>query len=190
MKVLGISGSPRRGGNTDLLLAEVLKGARSCGAETKTVFLNDLCYITCQHCDACFEAGACKYDDDMQMVYRELASAERIVLASPVHFGGVSAQTKAMMERCQSLWARKYILKVPPLGDSRPRWGLFISVGGRQTQNAFAPSIDEVKAYFASLDIIYAGELVFAGIDGKGEITKHPRALEQANAIGRKLAGG
>ncbi len=190
MKVLGISGSPRRGGNTDLLLAEVLRGAASQGAEVKTIFLNDLDYIPCQHCDACFEAGSCKYEDDMQMVYRELAWADRIVLASPLHFMGVSARTKAMMERCQSLWARKYILKIPPLGTSKLRWGLFISVGGRTAQNMFQPSIAEVKAFFASLDISYAGELVFAGIDSKGEITKHPRALEQAYAVGRKLAGG
>jgi multimeric flavodoxin WrbA len=190
MKVLGISGSPRRGGNTDLLLAEVLKGAANCGAEIKTIVLNDLDYIPCQNCDACFEAGRCKYEDDMQMVYCELSSADRIVLASPVHFMGVSARMKAMMERCQSLWARKYILKIPPLGNSRVRWGLFISVGGRTAQNLFQPSIAEVKAFFASLDISYAGELVFAGVDGKGEITRHPRALEQANAVGRKLAGG
>ncbi|GAJ23063.1 unnamed protein product, partial [marine sediment metagenome] len=60
MKVLGIAGSPRRGGNTDLLLAEVMRGAASRGAEVKTIILNDLEISPCQHCDACLEAGRCK----------------------------------------------------------------------------------------------------------------------------------
>ena len=107
MRVLGIAGSPRRGGNTDLLLAEVLKGAASLEAEVKTIILNDLKITPCQHCDACFEAGRCKYQDDMQMVYQELEQADRIVLASPLHFMGVTAQMKAMIDRCQALWARK-----------------------------------------------------------------------------------
>ncbi len=117
MRVLGISGSPRRGGNTDLLLAEVIRGAASRGAEVKTIILNDLDFIACQHCDACLKQGKCKYQDDMQMIYRELEQADRIVLASPIHFMGVTAQMKVMIDRCQALWVRKYLLKLPPLGD-------------------------------------------------------------------------
>ena len=66
MKILGIAGSPRRNGNTDLLLAEFLKGAASKGAEVKTIYLNDLKITPCQHCDSCFKAGKCKIQDDMQ----------------------------------------------------------------------------------------------------------------------------
>ncbi len=187
MKVLGISGSPRRGGNTDLLLAEVMKGAASKGAEVKTVILNDLNFIACQHCDACFKAGKCKYDDDMQMIYRELEQADVIVLASPLHFMSVTAQMKAMIDRCQSLWARKYILKVPPLGDRRPRKGFFISVGGRKVPNLFEPALVVVKTLFHILDVTYAGALLFPGIDEKGAIKKHPDALQQAFLAGQKL---
>jgi len=187
VRVLGIAGSPRRGGNTDLLLAEVLKGAAAEGAEVKTIVLNDLDMIPCQHCDACFEAGVCKIKDDMQMVYRELEKADRIVLASPVHFMGVSAQAKIMIDRCQALWARKYILKVPPLGDRRPRKGLFIAVGGMKLANLFEPSLAIVKALFKVLDIEYAGDLLFPGVDQKGAIKNHPGALKQAFLAGQKL---
>ena len=114
LKVLGIAGSPRRGGNTDLLLSEVMRGAASRGAEVKTIILSDLDIDPCQHCDTCLKAGKCKIQDDMQMVYRELEQADRIVLASPIHFMSVTAQMKATMDRCQALWARKYILKRPP----------------------------------------------------------------------------
>ena len=188
MRVVGITGSPRRGGNTDLLLAEVMKGTASRGAEVKTIILNDLKITPCQHCDACFEAGRCKYQDDMQMVYQELEQADRIVLASPLHFMGVTAQMKAMIDRCQALWARKYVLKLPPLGDRRERKGLFISVGGRRIANLFEPALATIKTLFKVLDITYAGELLFPGIDEKGAIAKHPDALRQAFLAGQKLA--
>ena len=187
MKVIGITGSPRRGGNTDLLLGEVLRGAVSKGAEVKTIVLNDLTLTPCQHCDACLEKGKCRIEDDMQMVYRELEEADRIVLASPIQFMTVTAQAKAMIDRCQSLWARKYVLKIPPLGNQRERKGLFISVGGRNIANLFEPAMVTVKTLFRILDITYAGDLLFSGVDEKGAITKHPDALHQAFLAGQRL---
>jgi multimeric flavodoxin WrbA len=187
LRVLGIAGSPRRGGNTDLLLAEVMKGAASRGAEVKTIILNQLKIAPCQHCDACLETGKCRVKDDMQKVYGELERADRIVLASPVHFMGVTAQTKAMIDRCQALWVRKYRLKLPPLGNKRERKGLFISVGGMKLANLFEPALATVKALFKVLDIVYAGELLFPGVDEKGAITKHPDALKQAFLAGQRL---
>jgi multimeric flavodoxin WrbA len=188
MRVLGISGSPRLLGNTDQLLAEVLRGARSEGAETKTVTVCDLDITPCQHCDSCLRTGECKISDDMQSVYSEMENADAIVLASPLHFMGVTAQMKAMIDRCQSLWARKYVLKVPPLGDKRQRNGLFVSVGGRDVANLFDGARATVKALFATLNVKYAGELLFADIDEAGAITRHPTALKQAYQAGRKLA--
>ena len=187
LKVLGIAGSPRRAGNTDLLLAEVMKGAASRWAKVKTIILNNLEIAPCQHCDACLETGRCKIEDDMQMVYDELEQADRIVLASPIHFIGVTAQVKAMIDRCQALWARKCVLNRPPLGDRRDRKGLFISVGGRRIANLFEPALVTVKNLFSVLDITYAGELVFSGVDEKGAITKNPDALNQAFLAGQKL---
>jgi len=189
MKVLGIAGSPRRGGNTDLLLAEVMRGATSKGAEVKTIILNRLKFVPCQHCDACLKTGKCKIEDDMQMIYQELEQADRIVLASPIQFTGVTAQMKAMIDRLQALWVRKYVLKVPPLGNRRERKGLFISVGGRKIANLFESALDMVKTVFRILDITYAGELLFSGVDEKGAITKHPDALNQAFLAGQKLVG-
>jgi len=187
LKVLGIAGSPRRGGNTDLLLAEVLKGAAGRGAKVKTIILNNLEISPCQHCDACLETGRCRIEDDMQMVYDELEQADRIVLASPIQFMGVTAQAKAMIDRCQALWARKYVLNRPPLGNRRERKGLFVSVGGRKVANLFEPALVTVKSLFRVLDITYAGELVFSGVDEKGAITKNPDALNQAFLTGQKL---
>ena len=190
MKVLGIAGSPRRGGNTDLLLSEVMKGAASKGAEVKTIVLSNLEIAPCQHCDACLEAGKCRVEDDMHMVYRELELADRIVLASPIQFMGVTAQMKTMIDRCQSLWARKYVLKQSPLGsEAGEKKGLFVSVGGRKIANLFEPALVMIKTLFRILDITYAGDLLFPGVDEKGAITKHPDALKQAFLAGQKLVG-
>jgi multimeric flavodoxin WrbA len=187
LRVLGIAGSPRRGGNTDILLKEVLNGAASKGAEVKKIILSRLKIAPCQHCDACLETGRCKIKDDMQMVYEELERADRIVLASPLHFMGVTAQAKAMIDRCQALWVRKYRLKIPPLGDKRERKGLFISVGGMKITNLFEPALVTVKSLFKVLDVTYAGELVFPGVDEKGAIAKNPEALHNAFLAGQRL---
>ena len=187
MKVLGIAGSPRRGGNTDLLLAEVMRGAASKGAEVKTIVLRELTVAPCEHCDVCLKTGKCKIPDDMQMIYEELEQADRIVLASPIQFMTVTAHMKAMIDRCQCLWARKYVLKIPPLSKERERKGLFISVGGRKVANLFEPALVTVKAWFNTLNITYAGDLLFSQVDEKGAIIKHPDALRRAFLAGQRL---
>lgn len=187
MRVLGIAGSPRRGGNTDLLLAEVLRGAASQGAEVKTIVLCELRIAPCTHCDVCLVKGKCKIEDDMQTIYREMEKADRIILASPIHFVGPSAQLKAMIDRCQTLWARKYVLKIPPLGDGPQKKGLFIAVGGRKATKNFEPALAEIKTLLRIIDVSYAGELLFSGVDEKGAIAQHPDALAEAYQAGQKL---
>jgi multimeric flavodoxin WrbA len=190
VKVLGIAGSPRRGGNTDLLLAEFMKGAASQGAETKTIELRGFKFETCRHCDACLKTGQCVVKDDMQDIYRELEQSDRIVIASPVQFVGPTAQLKAMIDRCQCLWARKYVLKIPPLDEERPRKGFFISVGGTKLKNMFEPSLAVVKTWFHILNVEYAGELLFKGIDEKGAVKEQSDTLKQAYEAGQKLVEG
>ncbi len=188
MKVLGIAGSPRRGGNTDTLLARFLAGATAGGAEVKTLSVCQLKISGCVHCDACLEKGICRINDDMQMVFREMESCDRLVLASPLQFMSVSAQLKAMIDRCQALWARKYILKIPPLGDTRPRKGFFISVGGRRTvPNLFDAELVTIKNLFHILDVPYSGDILVKGVDAKGDILKHPEELERAFMEGQKF---
>lgn len=186
-RVLGIAGSPRRGGNTDLLLAEFMRGAASRGARVKTIVLNNLNITLCQHCDSCRETGNCRMQDGMQTVYDELEKANLIVLASPIQFMGVSSQTKGMIDRCLCLSTRKHILKIPPLSDKLERKGFFISVSSFNSVNVFEPAMATVKAFFHQLNITYAGDLLFRGVGEKGQITEHPDALRQALVAGQKL---
>ncbi len=188
MKVLGIAGSPRRSGNTELLLDRALEGARSTGAEVEKIVLNLMKIRGCQHCDGCLKTGMCVIKDDMQKIYPKLKEADHLILASPVFFMGLTSQAKAMIDRCQCLWVAKYILKLPEAtSKERKRKGLFISVGGMNRPNLFTGNIATVKAIFATLNVAYREELLFPGIDEKGEILNHPPALQQAYEAGRRL---
>ena len=191
LKVLGIAGSPRRDGNTDHLLRQVMAGTLSQGANTEIVTLSELNISPCRHCDGCIKTGKCVVDDDMQRLHTDLREVDRVVLASPIFFMGVTAQTKAMIDRCQALWVIKYVLKLPvSINPGKKRTGFFLSVGGTRLHNLFQPAMATVKSWFTTLDISYAGELVFSGIDEKEAILRHPTALKDAFSIGQKLAAG
>ena len=188
LKVLGIFGSPRRGGNTDILLEEALKGAEMEGAEVERLHLTDFNIIPCRECLQCSNDGKCIILDDMQKVYPKLLEADIIILASPVFFYGVTAWAKALIDRCQALWSRKYILKDESLGkEGKRRKGFLISVGGTKGQRVFEGAILTAKYFFDVLNSEYVGELVFREVDAKGDILKRPEALQQAFEAGRKL---
>jgi NAD(P)H-dependent FMN reductase len=188
LKVLGIAGSPRRDGNTDNLLEQVIAGASSQGAETKTIILSELNISPCRHCDGCIKTGKCVVDDDMQWIHNDLRRFDRIVLASPIFFMGVTAQTKAMIDRCQALWVIKYVLKLPvAIEPGKERKGIFVSVGGTKFRDLFQPAMATVRSWFTTMDINYADNLVFSGIDEMKAILRHPTALQDAFVIGQKL---
>ena len=191
MKVLGLFGSPRRGGNTDLLLEEALKGAQAEGGEVEGLHLTDFSIIPCRECLQCFNEGKCIILDDMQKIYPKLLEADIIILASPIFFYGVTGWTKALIDRCQALWSRKYILKDESLGrEGKRRKGFFISVGGTKGQRVFEGAILTAKYFFDVLNAEYVGALVFRQVDAKGDILNHPEALQQAFEAGRSLVLG
>ena len=150
MKVLGLFGSPRRRGNTDLLLEEMLKGAQSQGAEIERVFLSDWDISGCRECRSCEKTGNCIVQDQMQELYPRLMEADFIILASPIFFYGVTSQAKRMIDRCQALWARKYILeRVSSIKEKeRRRKGWFLSVGGSRGAKVFEGAILTVRYFW------------------------------------------
>ena len=114
MIVLGILGSPRRGGNAEVLLDKALEGARSGGVSVEKISLNELTIRPCQECGGCDDTGKCVIADDMAAVYNSVDRADIVILASPVFFGELTAQTKAMIDRFQCRWVGKYRLKKGP----------------------------------------------------------------------------
>ena len=107
MKILGIVGSPRKNGNTEILMKETLRVAREAGSETGMFLLSEKRVAPCDACGTCFEVGSCVVDDDMQELYGLMEGADGIILGSPVYFGSVSAQMKAVMDRMFALLGRR-----------------------------------------------------------------------------------
>jgi multimeric flavodoxin WrbA len=186
MRVLGIMGSPRIKGNTDLLLDEALKGAQSQGAEVEKIIVDKLKISPCREFYGCLRNGNCVIRDDMDGVYPKLLHADVVIVASPMFFYGLTSQLKALIDRCQALWARKYVLKqnLPHKG----RKGAFIAVGATKGQKLFDGSIFTVKYFFQAIGVEYAEELLVRGVDKKGEIIKHPAAFKDAFELGSRIA--
>ncbi len=107
MRILGIVGSPRKNGNTEILMREALRMARDAGCETETFLMSEKQVAPCDACGTCFEVGSCVVQDDMQELYDMMERADGIIIGSPVYFGSVSAQTKAIMDRMFALLARR-----------------------------------------------------------------------------------
>ncbi|HHT9139388.1 MAG TPA: flavodoxin family protein [Candidatus Tripitaka californicus] len=184
-KLLAIAGSPRRGGNTDLLLQEALRAANQAGVDTLLLRVSELKISPCTACGACWKSGECVQQDDMQTVYAHLLDSHYIVIASPLYFMGVSAQLKALIDRCQALWARRYMLKKELRNDQVRPGGLFISVAAlNKGDKIFAGSIQTVKALFHVLGVEYKGEILCCGLEEKGAIQSAsggPELLEKVH---------
>ncbi len=185
MKILGINGSPRIGGNTDILLDKILEGAKSKGAKIEKVILNTLKFSPCQECENIRDDGTCIVEDDMQPLYKKIEQADVIILASPIFFGSLSAQTKMMIDRFQCAWRAKYILKKDIFNRSCK--GAFISVEASDRKDFFDNAKSIVKNFFATINTDYNEELLCSGIDEKGKILKHPDILKKAFELGERI---
>jgi len=187
-KVLAIYGSPRRKGNTALLLRQAVAGAREAGVEVEEVVLRDLKMSPCLEIYGCTKTGRCAIQDDFQKLYDQILQCQGIILASPIFFYAVSAHTKILMDRCQSLWVRKYWLSDPPAEPTpSARKGLFISVGATQGKKLFDGVLLTVRYYFQALDCELWKSLLYRGLDHEGDVLKHPEYLEEARLAGRDL---
>ncbi len=191
MRILAIAGSPRRGGNTDLLLEQAIAGANSVGAELERIVLSRLKIAPCIECNRCFKTGRCAVQDDFQQLYDKVLEADAIMLASPIFFMNVSGQTKAFIDRFQCFWALRHILNssvpLPPGGAKRR--AIFLSTAGF-ARTKFDCTLLTVRAFLSTIEARLIDTLCINGIDDKGEISAHPEALEQAYTLGAHLASG
>lgn len=187
--VLGLAGSPRRGGNTETLLDWCLEAACAEGAEVVKFRLCDLNLHGCRACDACWKDGTCVLKDDMHVLYPHLRAADSVVLAAPTYFMGMPAVPKMMIDRCQCLWALKYVLKQPLAEPGRiKRLGAFLSCSGTRHLHVFDGSRAVMKSWWHILEMAPAGEVLASGVDARGEIAGEAGTRERAEAVGRLLA--
>lgn len=189
MKVVAFYGSPRIHGNTDLLLEEALKPVREAGHEVVEFKLNFMTIKPCQNCGGCEKTGVCIVDDPMQEIYDAIRSADRFMLASPIFFFGLSAQTKAMIDRCQSFWCEKYLHKKTIPAGSRGRKGLLILVGGMKKEEGINCGEATARAFFRTISVPEHETKSFLGVDAKGDILNHPTAMKDVVEAAKRLIG-
>ena len=186
VKVLGIYGSPRKGGNTDLLLDRIMEGAQAAGAEVESIYARKLKMSGCIECGSCDYTCECAVHDDMDTVYPLLEEADIIFLASPNFFSNVTAQVKLLIDRSQAMWSKRLLEKTPA---QRRKYdggkGYLICVGATKGKNLFVGVELTAKYFFDALDMSYEGGLLLDRIEAKGEIKKHPDALEQGFNLGK-----
>ncbi len=188
-KIVVIHGSPRREGNTSTLLKEAARGAFDTGAQIDEILLRDLKMSPCLELYGCRKTGRCVIEDDFQMVYDTLLAADGLILGTPVFFYAVSSHTKILMDRCQSLWVKKYWIEKAPYGQRQARRkGLLISVGATTGKRLFDGVLLSVRYFFDAVDTEFWKSLLYRGLDFKGDVLNHPGYLSEAYATGQELS--
>ena len=175
MNILILSGSPRKGGNTDLLVEAFVKGA-SQKHHVEVVSVRDYKVNPCMGCNACFrnESYTCAQKDDMPLIYEKMAVADMLVIASPVYFYGISAQLKAVIDRCHN-----------PIRDTFPIQKMaLLLVGAASLPELFDAILTEYQLCLNFFKMEDAGRVLVRRVKDKGDI-KNTDALQEAYELGR-----
>ena len=188
MRILGISGSPRRGGNSDLILENILKGTR---ADSDTLYLSDIDFSPCVGCEQCRKNKICtRFEDALTPFYRVIQEAKGLVLVSPVHNYNITAWMKAFIDRLYCFY---------DFDNERPRgWSSRLAGQGRAAAFAIVAEQIEGEDLGVTMEALnmpikafgyqIAGELQVLGKFEAGIVGKDPVALEQGTELGKKLA--
>ena len=189
MHILGVSGSPRRGGNSDLILDNILKGT---GGKTKVLYLSDMDFSSCVGCERCRKDKTCtRFEDDFTPFYEVIKESRGLVLVSPVHNYNITSWMKAFIDRLYCFY---------DFDDERPRgWSSRLAGQGRFAALAIVAEQMEEKDLGVAMDALrgpikafgyeITGELPVLGKFEAGIVAEDPDIMEQAAELGKKLAG-
>ena len=184
-KILVLLGSPRKKGNSTALANQIIAGAESAGAVAEKIFLHGKGIAPCQACYACQQPDSkgCAIDDEMQPIYAKLIEADGWVIASPVYWFSMSAQTKLFLDRCFALTAYK---KDAFAGK---RIAVAMSFGDEDAFNSGC--VNALRTFQDSARYVGANlvGMVYGSADKPGEIKSNTALMQQAEALGKKLVG-
>ena len=191
VKILGVSGSPRKGGNTDILLDSFLKGAESAGAETKKVLLREYSIESCIGCEACRKAGTCtRFHDGMELLYPEIEAAKGLILGSPTYNYNVTAPMKAFIDRLYPYYNFTDERPGPyssKLGD-QGRKALVFTVCEQEKLEEMGFTLEALGMPLEALGYDVLDKFLATGCFAKGAVSNNEALLEKAFESGKKLA--
>jgi len=182
MKVIGIVGSPRKNGNTDILVQQVLKGASAAGAETKIFYLNELNFQGCQGCGTCKVNGRCRLQDDMTPMYNEMYVADAVVLGSPVYSWYVTGQTKLILDRCSAFLNPDFSSR---LGKGKKAALVFSQ--GDPDRERFRRCFDDLVKMLVLVGLEIQDTLIASGVNEAGVVVNDEALMQKAQIIGEQL---
>ncbi len=187
MLVLGINGSPRPKGNSQYLMSCFMEEMKARGADTQVLDAVKLKINPCIGCGNCETKGICIFKDDFTNIFLPaVIKADIIVLASPIYFYAFPALIKALIDRIQVLWSRKYRLKMDEFKD-RKRKGVLLAVGATQGKDLFDGLKLTARYFFDAADIKYEADLCYRGMDEKDEMANHPTLHEDIKKLAQKF---
>ncbi len=186
MLLLCIQGSPRKDGNTATVVSVFAEEAKSMGIEVEVINICDKNISPCVECGTCEEKGFCPINDDMQEIYTLFTKADFVLIGTPMFFYSTPAQLKAMIDRAQALWSRKYVFN---LSDPGRLWrkGFMIALGATKGKNLFEGANLIAKYFFDAIGAEYLGFLGYRKIEKKGDINKHPKAIDEIREKAEKF---
>jgi multimeric flavodoxin WrbA/protein-tyrosine-phosphatase len=189
MLVLGFQGSPRKKGNTSFLLKNFMQAVEKLGAQTCTIEVSQKNILPCKEYVVCERKGYCPIDDDVKTeIYPLIRQAEVVVLATPIFFFNMTAQLKAIVDRCQLFWARKYKLKLSDPAKKTKR-GFLLSVGASKGKSLFEGLQLTARYFFDAIDASFEGSLTYREIEGPKDMAKHPEVLADIEKAAACLIG-
>jgi multimeric flavodoxin WrbA len=192
VKIVGVGGSPRKGGNSDLLLKQILKGARNVGATIEEIQLRDYQFQTCIGCEKCRRTNECKgLLDGMQLIYPKIKEANGIILVSPIHTYNMTAIMKAFIDRLYCLYY---------FGKERPGYwvsqlankgkkALIAAVGEQpdREEGGMGLTLETMRRSAVALGYEVISELPVLGVFHKGKIREHSQLMKKAEELGKQL---
>jgi len=190
--VIGLSGSPRRRGNTEQLLDRFLAGASDAGGITEKVVLSTLEYSSCKGCNACHQTGTCIMDDAVRELYDRMLAADCIIISSPIYTMGITAELKSFIDRAHYIWVRHFVLGSHIISpeEKKLRRGYFLSTAGMDQADVFDTAYPMIRALFNILGFTHCAGYLASNMDGYGGITGHPTALDDVYRIGTSAVTG
>ncbi len=187
MQILGIHGSPRSKGNSDFLMSLLMEEMNALGHKTQVLHAPKLKINHCIGCGSCESKGICIFDDDFSQIFLPLLlKADILVLSSPVYFYGFPSALKALIDRIQVVWSRKYCLKTDDY-KGRVRKGVLLGVAATKGKDLFEGLQLTARYFFDAANVKYETDLFYRGIDEKGQMAKHPLVHEEIKKLSGQL---